>query len=1153
MATLYTFGDCKGMYLDNCNDSGNCSQGPTGPTGPAGSGGSGGGGTGPTGPAGPMGPTGPAGSGTGGSSTEFGLVAMNVLGQTTVYDKLYFNQDHGFSITGFTGPAGETSGAVHNVAYPMVLDVSGWLVTQPPPIEGASSTEGTVITLDWTAQTPAVQQSSFAVAPSGLGSQPTTNSRTAFDWLPFIKGFYLQYKTSTTSSGSWMHTVSDLDVTGSPSWSSFVNTSLQPNALNSIHVEATGSYSATNPSVTLSQSNKRLTVNLGANAIADYQFRFAYYNYADEGGATKSRVNWVYFPSETGYLAFGGFGPAMAPATITATSGAYNTLTFAGTGGLYMDASKNTPYGPSAPLDVQYGFDVSGSKISFIQVGGQTTDISKSVTTPWLKTQNWSVNDNATAYPEYYFETVADPSQTYYAANNSTDFSGVRAYAPGDVSDNTIVPIPTRSQANAAVNGTKYETPITGSWSTLSGVMGLTFAPAGTATDAWQRTPNTQPSYIFHNSVHFITQAQTMTITGAVTNKEPALNIGEPNASPSGPADMVQTKSKLGIDASGSGLSSFEAAIYSTVPSANTTASLGSGDISGAWPPTAPGALSNPTFSYDVSNVRDIAANTTGREHGYYLGCSVTNLIADISLSTVKDICNNNFNAYSIAFAQTMYANNGLPNEVFDLSAVFKVAENINQDISVNNYYTAGDSVQTSTGHFYGLTLPTIARFDVSYNIDDINQEWAPSNTGGIYKNELLLQTNAGGTKKTMDTSDEQWRDTHRDVSVGVLSTLAANYNTFGSSSSGLPYSRDSGNPGSFLFPQFIVKTDVSNNIRMIDPAFSVTTDVSYNGKYTWWDYTWTNGASAPTPTVPKGITVTNSVSGSSVQLSAKLTEVPSPTPFDETSTGYTDPSNLSNTVPAITSFNFGADIPFNMAMWAKDAYWGSSTGATANSTTNPYIDYTAFEIGAGTLRDYSVYDNSGSSATWKAGPTIYIGGGSVATTFSVTDGKWLSFVVDVTGTATTWSKCTITATRRSGTSDVSAIMGTDYFLFVKESSQAGGTNQAIQWFTSLPGQSPTFLTNSATSNTKFFNTPWLDAAIKFVSTPANRRAHAQAQDGSIADSLRGTANGCAANSGSSLSNPIIAKIHGNVAIKHYFAFCIPEGKNISGITLKYE
>ena len=41
-------------------------------------------------------------------------------------------------------------------------------------------------------------------------------------------------------------------------------------------------------------------------------------------------------------------------------------------------------------------------------------------------------------------------------------------------------------------------------------------------------------------------------------------------------------------------------------------------------------------------------------EGGYYLGCTVSNLTVDVSLASLKDICNNNFDPYTINFKPCM-------------------------------------------------------------------------------------------------------------------------------------------------------------------------------------------------------------------------------------------------------------------------------------------------------------------------------------------------------------------------------------------------------------------------------------------------------------------------------------------------------------------
>ena len=1156
MSTL-TFGDCNGMYLDNCNNEPSCCPGPTGPTGPAGSGtgsGSGTGATGATGANGANGATGATGA-TGptgvGSGTEFGTATNpgNSFGTTNDYEHLYFNSEHGFSITSVTGPSGADAGIVDNLAYPL-------LTSQPPAVSGPTGgNTGSSIILNWDAGTPEVIKSSFGVAPSGLKTN-TTTGRTSFDWLPFIKGFKFEYRTSFT--GLWKKMCYETDIT---TWASKITR--KPNDLHKISIDATlSSASLTNPNIKLTNSGTSYTLELdignNTSTLNDkYQFRFAFVNYADEG-TNKSDINWVYFPDQSAFLRFGGFGPATQPVSIDLSSSRYDMLRSSGTGGPYLDASKNTAYSSSAPISVKYGFDLSGSKIGFIQVGGQTSDINVTKETQWLKTQTWVIDEppaTSEAYPEYLFETVVDPSQSYYARNDTLDFSNTKVYAPADISANTIVPIPTREQANATINGSNYETPITGSWSSTLGVLTLTNPPTAAPITAYERTGPTGPNYIPHNGVIFLEQSDNLAITGDVINTKPALNLGTANQNPTSSADLVSTDSKLGNDASGSRIGLFVADISAKVASSNLTRPLSSNDISGAWKPAAPGPLSNQNFNFSVTDIVDIAApNTNSREGGYYLGCTVSNLIVDVSLASLKDICNNNFDPYTINFTQTLYANNGQPDEIYNLASNFKIAEDINQDISMSNYDASGDQVQSLNAYFYGLSLASIASFNIEYDVNDINPEWAPSNNDEIYSNKLYLKTATGATITSanatpVDSSSVPWKHTNRNTQVAVSDNLSAIYSERDMNS--LPYSRDSGNPGNFFFPQFLLQTEIENNIRQTPtPIIDKVTDISYNGKYAWWDYTWSTAPSVPSVNKPKNITTTNNVGSSSASIPVALTDMPQPIPFDEEANTYNVTPFVEPPVPS-TMINFQSDISYNTAMWAKNAYWSSSgtgTGANYHSsrTTNPYIDYTSFE-GPG-LKNYQPYDASGNTESWSIGSN-YVGG-TVGTTqnYSVTNSKWLCLRVDL-GNVPSWQVCKIEVTDAAGNV---ATIGQDYFLFVKEEVQVS-TDKMILWLSSTDPNNTTSILNNGNF---VLTTPWLDAMVDKQPSTNSYKPFVESQ----APTSNSTNDNSAFN-GIALSNisatwsstaPSIGHAHAGKAVNQYLAFCIPNDQGISEVKLTY-
>ena len=1082
---------------------------------------------------------GPTGSGVTGTAVEFGTAQLSIgnggpsFDDTSDYEHLYFNSDHGFSIIGVTGPTGTNAGIVNNLAYPL-------LTRQPPQVTGPTGTSGNDIELTWDRNTPHTIKSAFSVAPSGLivNAQGT---RTQFDRLPFIKGFYLEYKTPTST---WSKLCYDTDVQG---WeSSVISSSRQPTDLYKFIIKATSPSSSISAPAILPRTGIigiEVDIDIGNNVsnITDsYGFRFAFYNYADEG-ANKDKINWVYF-QDSDYYNFSGFGPATAPASISLSSPRYDELLTSGVGGAHLDASKNTPYSSNAAISAKYGFDLSGSRIAFLQVGGQTVDISHSFETNSLKTQDWDLSISNYAHPEYKFETIVDPSQSYYAINDSTDFSSQKVYALGDASSNVIVPIPTRTQANAPSNGNNYETPITGNDASSNGVLNLTFSGGTLANTPYERTGPTAPNYIQHPGVYFIKQGDKLTITGTVPNKNPSLNLGTAIQNPTSSTDLVSMDSKLGIDASGSRIGLFGADISSSVGSSNLTQPLNSIDISGSWIPNPPGTVKNPHFHFEVKDIVDIAASSNSREGGYYLGCTVSDLTVDVSLASLKDICNNNFDPYTINFTQTMYANNGKSDKIYNLASNFKLAEDLSQNTTLSNYDTSGDQVTSSTAYFYGLPLTSQASFKVKYNISDINPEWAPSNTDKIYHNILYLGTGISSKHKVDDNSLE-WRETNRDTTINIDDTLNASFSD--GDFSQLPYSRDSGNPNTFLFSQFIMESKIENNINMSNATLTTeTSDVSFNNKYAWWDYTWNTGQNVPNVNNPKNISIINNVGTSSSTISASLTEMPQPIPFEETAMPFT-PTFSEPPVPA-SPLNFQSDISFNTAMWAKNAYWSSSGSSYPSTrTTNPYIDYTSFEEGA-VLKNYQSYDASGNTKNWSIGSN-YVGGTLGSTqNYSVTNSKWLCLRVDL-GNVPSWQVCKVDV---KDASDNVATIGQDYFLFVKEEIQVS-TDKTILWLNSSdPNNTSTTLNNG----NFVLTTPWLDAMVDKQPSTNSYKPFVESQN-PISSNDRGAFNGIALSSGSttwSSTAPSIGHAHAGKKINQYLAFCIPNDQGIREVKLTY-
>ena len=464
-------------------------------------------------------------------------------------------------------------------------------------------------------------------------------------------------------------------------------------------------------------------------------------------------------------------------------------------------------------------------------------------------------------------------------------------------------------------------------------------------------------------------------------------------------------------------------------------------------------------------------------------------------------------------------------------------------------YDSSGDTVTSSTAYFYGLPLTSQASFNVEYMIDNINPEWAPSNTGDFLTNTLYLRNGLNpSNRQNVDSGKEIWKDTHRNTQFHVSENLEANYSQGDMST--LKYSRDSGNPNSFIYPQFEMQSVVDNNILQSQrPIVDLIADVSYNNKYAWWDYTWSTAPSVPSVNNPKNISAINNVAGSSASIGISLTDMPQPIPFEETAapfiTTFSQPP-----VPTVMT-NFRSDISYNTAMWAKNAYWSSSghpiTGTwKANRTTNPYIDYTKFE-GTG-LKDYKHYDSSGNTESWSIGKN-YVSGTFLSTqNYSVTNSKWVCLRVDL-GNIPSWQVCKIEVKDASGNV---ATIGQDYFLFIKEQVQVS-TDQMILW---LYSSDPNDTSSILNGGNFVLSTPWLDATVDKQPSTNSYKPFVEAQaptSGSAADNS--AFNGIALSSGTttwSSTAPSVGHAHAGKAIYQFLAFCIPNDNGISEIKLTY-
>ena len=928
MSNSLTFGYCDPGF-NSCNNGGGSPGAPGAPGAP--------GIAGPTGPAGP-----PGGGGTGSGALRVGLSGNNGQVGPTQIENLYFNTDDGFTYTDIPGVTG--GGAI--IGNTKITEIENYLFDQPPQVQNhiVAASTATQITLTWTKNTPVIEKSSFAVAPSSLGVN--------FDWLPYIGDFNFGYQES--NSNIWNDISSSHVGSGGTyaNWKSYVDTYGTPNELHIINfkgITTSSSVNITNPDVTLTSLN----VDIGQTAALgkSFRFRFAFTNQSSE------EPNWVYWPDpSSGSIGFGNFGPPNTPQNISFSSSNYQSLSVSGTGapapgippaaGEGKDASLNTPY-TNTLLSVRYGADVSGNKRSnykqFEGKGEIATQNTSFESNPQTNGPAWTqgvapVNLNNIAYPEYRYVIESSNNNaisSYYCSNSAVDFSNVRAYAPVDASDQIIVSIPTKLQVN----------PNYSNFLTTNDFTNIDISGSSGTTTAYRR----DNGYQQFTGLYKVTPTDTLKITPSPNTFKTAINYGDSNGGNIPP--LVTTNGFVGNDCSGEELSYFRLDISgSNAP-----------DLSSNWKIGGQSAfnngdtiqnVSNANFSFKVDKMVDSGGSNIKKE-GYYLGSEVSDSSAiNLSLTEIPDICNNGFNPYYYRLTQ-VYRNNKTSNTTEEVikSKEFSIIQPPDQSLNISDYsVTLGDP--NGGEYFYGLELPSTFSVDISFNIEKIHPTWGPSpGTTTIWTNELFVDP--AGINKSIDDSNGTWGSTAAATEINVNDTLYFAESNIpsgeGDDYKEKPFSRDmsAGN-------QISTVSSFQNNIGFGNIDVSNITDLSWNSLPLWWDYTWAPTGGPPSTTFSNNVAIDIGSGISSVQLCDPSGQNPFTCDF----------ANQPGP-PSIRNSNFQDILKYNEAMWAKDKWYGSNV---SNTATNPYIDYTTqfyntFSSGGTGLRNYSSNNTNGDNA----------------------------------------------------------------------------------------------------------------------------------------------------------------------------------------------
>lgn len=1055
MSASFSFTQPKGKGVSGVGPTG-----PTGPTGPSG------GPTGPTGPQGVPGPTGPAGGGSGTGGSLIGVLDGS-HNTPTQYDELVF-----------AAPAVGTVSGPSNERITITYDPSGWIgeyLTEQPPAVTKIGHLGSAqsIDLSWVQFTPTQDKAAFYVAG--------TQSQQYLDYLPFINDFEFGYK--TTTAGSYTNVIGSTLPGGTNFLQYAQSAGKLPNSLSSITVYASSSSSSN----TISTANDRVDVFLGPSALGQsYNFRFAYTN---EAAGTP---NYVYWPDASGSITFGQFGPANPPQSISLNSSSYTTLSIEGSGSnLGMDASLNFPYGGSPSiLAVKYGTDLSGAKIaSAIQVGGNTSavsvaDISSSNTT----SQTWTISANSSAYPEYFYETVTDPSQSYYALNTADDFSSTRVYAAPGISGDEYVQIPTRSQAGG------------GTYGQFLGTQSLSLSITGATAQNARARQNSYQQY----QVYFLDSSGTDSLE-IIPGSQPyrvAANFGNSSGTVP-PLPWVTSNALLGLDTSGVDVTEFEVGVADGGGSgASFDVSLVSGYKQGYNTNDASQNLSNTNFEMDTGILLDPYSGDI-RTQGYYLGTEVNSLRGrDLSLGVVPDISNYGYASHQFRVVQRVKDALGTVGDTFTRTGSFSTAREPTLDISLSGA-SPGIQAPTTTlptlNNFYGIRNPGDVDFPVTVTLVDLDQFWAPSNAlsaGSQYNMRLRVNPDdISGSVSTVDTAEAAWSPvttTTRGVSETLVFDYPADYTT-------VPYGR--------YMPagqQFDVSFEAANNITRVasGPSIYKKTDLSFSSLPLYWDYTWST-ASNPLPTS---------------QITIQGATVNSQTLREIHGSGSLSPFDCSYGSAPTGQYLHSAAAVFNQAVWANNAWYGANS-ASFHPKLYPYVDYSS-EYTAQVV-DYSPFDGSGTTQTINYGSNVYYSGST--SSISYTNLKWVYFRVTNAASA---NNLRVVVTDAAGST---LTLGSEYALFYREENQSGSSG-AYTW-------APSTITRSYS--------PWLDCANKNLAPVSSLRTFQQGQ----AQPAQGALNG---NFDSTKATFTVRRIDSANAVYSHFALGIPDTTAVSLIAITF-
>jgi hypothetical protein len=702
--------------------------------------------------------------------------------------------------------------------------------------------------------------------------------------LPYSKELKIEFREKNTQE-SWSNLTLNGNGIGNTQYI-IPNTVITAN-FNSSNIAPTLLANTVTNTYTEFKSGKGLTIG------NKYQFRIYLTNEITE---EDSSYNYLYIPSKTEYIVFGGFANVTAPTEILFPINNFYNLQIKGiNGNEYAETGMNTdfPIPSNYDLTVRYGFDIdisaninskqmpnergnliSGTFITENLRGNTfTLDISSSNSLTLIdgNTINW--------YPEFDYNV----SNFFMEAN--LDICGNIAQT---TIGNTITTLAPRRQDIGAATSF-FNTLSTQDYTSkfLNNNFGMT------KSDIYRYGNPTSIENIYILDSTDSTQ-KTFDLTF-----NPSIKV------------INNSDDYIGLDSSGEYLCNFTSNIvnYDIIERFNDETN----DSKGFLQITNINSTANiiVTGAIEDSSVYSITK-------GYYTDISLTQLgINNINLSRFPDICNNNYQKYRVNINQNVNFSNGFQNKG-TIYFNFGLAEKSASDIEGAHNLLATEV--TLDDNFFGLKRPNYSTsIDISYTLtlSKINEFWR-SNLD-IINNLDLTYNHDSIILDSINTTDKEW-NSNSNIDINPNLSLNPSNLWYKTSNNTLLYSRNF--TGTH---QLKIDYNINNNIGRNSATRESYIEFGFGtpSKILWWDYTWgiNNG-----PPINSSLQFINAV-------------------------GNRDFS--SN-----TTFDHETILADNQLMWANNGF--RSGGIDENDINNPYIDYRIFYNPSSVLSNYKSKKTSG-------------------------------------------------------------------------------------------------------------------------------------------------------------------------------------------------